>query len=179
MIFHGYRERAALIDQIQQARETLEKPLTLLQSAPVERHRLSLTLISPGGSIVGRAKLLANPTSKSRGASSQVSGSPRAWALRENFGSGEKNSFLQRTARVLPLALMPQMTVSIEKHARLSSAPGGVNDRFDEQPALLKKCLFVACVEFVPEMMQIVLHDGVGAHATIINQVTKCLRICP
>ena len=31
--------RAALIDQIQQARETLEKLLTLLQSAPVERDR--------------------------------------------------------------------------------------------------------------------------------------------
>ena len=31
--------RAALIDQIQQARETLEKLLTSLQSAPVERHR--------------------------------------------------------------------------------------------------------------------------------------------
>jgi hypothetical protein len=29
--------RAALIDQIQQARETLEKLLTLLQSAPIER----------------------------------------------------------------------------------------------------------------------------------------------
>ena len=31
--------RAALIDQIQQTRETLEKLLTLLQSAPVERDR--------------------------------------------------------------------------------------------------------------------------------------------
>ena len=31
--------RAALIDQIQHARETLEKLLTLLQSAPVERDR--------------------------------------------------------------------------------------------------------------------------------------------
>ena len=31
--------RAALIDQIQQARETLEKLLTLLQSAPLERDR--------------------------------------------------------------------------------------------------------------------------------------------
>src|SRR5258705_13836963 len=31
--------RAALIDQIQQARETLEKLLTLLQSTPVERDR--------------------------------------------------------------------------------------------------------------------------------------------
>jgi hypothetical protein len=30
---------AALIDQMQQARETLEKLLTLLQSAPVERDR--------------------------------------------------------------------------------------------------------------------------------------------
>ena len=32
-------KRAALIDQIQQARETLEKLLTLLQLAPVERDR--------------------------------------------------------------------------------------------------------------------------------------------
>jgi hypothetical protein len=31
--------RAALIDQIQQARETLEKLLTRLQSTPVERDR--------------------------------------------------------------------------------------------------------------------------------------------
>jgi hypothetical protein len=31
--------RTALIDQIQQARETLEKLLSLLQSAPVERDR--------------------------------------------------------------------------------------------------------------------------------------------
>ena len=31
--------RAALIDQIQQATETLEKLLTLLQSAPLERDR--------------------------------------------------------------------------------------------------------------------------------------------
>ena len=31
--------RAALIDQIQRARETLEKLLTLLQSTPVERDR--------------------------------------------------------------------------------------------------------------------------------------------
>jgi hypothetical protein len=31
--------RAALIDQIEQARATLEKLLTLLQSAPVERDR--------------------------------------------------------------------------------------------------------------------------------------------
>ena len=31
--------RAVLIDQIQQARETLEKLLTLLQSAPLERDR--------------------------------------------------------------------------------------------------------------------------------------------
>jgi hypothetical protein len=34
-----YVNRAALIDQIQQARETLEKLLTLLQSTPVERDR--------------------------------------------------------------------------------------------------------------------------------------------
>ena len=32
--------RAALIEQIQQARETLEKLLILLQSAPVERDRI-------------------------------------------------------------------------------------------------------------------------------------------
>ena len=38
VIFHDI-ERAALIDQIQEARETLEKLLTLLQSAPVERDR--------------------------------------------------------------------------------------------------------------------------------------------
>jgi hypothetical protein len=31
--------RAALTDQIQEARKTLEKLLTLLQSAPVERDR--------------------------------------------------------------------------------------------------------------------------------------------
>ena len=31
--------RAALVDQIKQARETLEKLLTLLQSTPVERYR--------------------------------------------------------------------------------------------------------------------------------------------
>jgi hypothetical protein len=34
-----YMNRAALIDQIEQARATLEKLLTLLQSAPVERDR--------------------------------------------------------------------------------------------------------------------------------------------
>jgi hypothetical protein len=33
------RNRGALIDQIQQARETLEKLLTLLQSTPVARDR--------------------------------------------------------------------------------------------------------------------------------------------
>jgi hypothetical protein len=39
--------RAALIDQIQQATETLEKLLTLLQSAPLERDR-SIAACSAG-----------------------------------------------------------------------------------------------------------------------------------
>ena len=39
MIFHDTVNRTAPIDQIQQARETLEKLLSLLQSAPVERDR--------------------------------------------------------------------------------------------------------------------------------------------
>ncbi len=38
--------RAALIDQIHQARETLEKLLTLLQSTPVERDRFVSHLYS-------------------------------------------------------------------------------------------------------------------------------------
>jgi hypothetical protein len=39
IVKHHDINRAALIDQIQQARETLEKLLALLQSAPVERGR--------------------------------------------------------------------------------------------------------------------------------------------
>ena len=38
-IFHDAVNRAALIDQIEEARQTLEKLLALLQSAPVERDR--------------------------------------------------------------------------------------------------------------------------------------------
>ena len=43
--------RAALIDQIQQARETLEKLLTLLQSAPLSATNFCPTSINPGESI--------------------------------------------------------------------------------------------------------------------------------
>ena len=39
VILHDTVNRTALIDRIQQARETLEKPLALLESAPVERDR--------------------------------------------------------------------------------------------------------------------------------------------
>jgi hypothetical protein len=38
-MFHDTVNRAARIEQIQEARKTLEKLLTLLQSAPVERDR--------------------------------------------------------------------------------------------------------------------------------------------
>ena len=63
LIAHKYRDitrcvnRATLIDQIQQARKTLEKLLSSLQSAPVERDRLFLISISPGGTTAERAKL--------------------------------------------------------------------------------------------------------------------------
>ena len=59
--------RAALIDQIQQARETL------LQSAPVDATDLSPTFISPGDHIGEPAKLPESPARKSSGASSQAS----------------------------------------------------------------------------------------------------------
>ena len=39
VIFHDTVNRAALIEQTQEARKTLEKLLALLQSAPVERDR--------------------------------------------------------------------------------------------------------------------------------------------
>ena len=49
--------RAALIDQIQQARETLEKLLTLFSRHPSSATDLFLTSISPGGNTGERAKL--------------------------------------------------------------------------------------------------------------------------
>lgn len=52
--------RAALVDQIQQARGTLEKLLTLLQSAPVERDRFVSHLYQSR-----RAKLQESQASKS------------------------------------------------------------------------------------------------------------------
>jgi hypothetical protein len=61
-------DRAALIDQIEQARATLEKLLTLLQSTPVERDRFVSHLINPGGSIGEHARLPESPASKSSGA---------------------------------------------------------------------------------------------------------------
>jgi hypothetical protein len=60
--------RATLIDQIQEARKTLEKLLTLLESTPVERDRFLPTSIRPGGSFGARAKLPESPASRSSGA---------------------------------------------------------------------------------------------------------------
>src|SRR5258705_2813735 len=57
--------RAALIDQIQQARETLPKLLTLLQSTPVERDRFVSHLYQSRQKFGGRAKRLGNQESKS------------------------------------------------------------------------------------------------------------------
>ena len=80
--------RTALIDQIQQARETLEKLLTLLQSAPVERDRFVSHLY--------QARREYRRTCETAGKSGkQIErcviasfGSPRAWALRANFANG-------------------------------------------------------------------------------------------
>ena len=77
--------RAALIEQIQEARKTLEKLLALLQSAPVERDRFVSHLYQPGGHTGGRAKRLASPASKSSGVSLQASGSPTAWGCKAEF----------------------------------------------------------------------------------------------
>jgi hypothetical protein len=60
----------------QQPRAKLEKLLTLLQSDPIR-----FPPIAPGGSIVGHAKVQANPASKSSGASSRRFRSPRALAF--------------------------------------------------------------------------------------------------
>jgi hypothetical protein len=79
---------AALIDQIQQARETLEKLLTSLQSAPVERDQFVAHSIRPAESIVERAKPPQNPASASfRIAESMgFKGEFRQW--RPSCGSG-------------------------------------------------------------------------------------------
>ena len=55
------------VHQIQQARETLEKLLTLLQSALVERDRFVSHLYHAQGNTGERAKLPDSPTSKSKG----------------------------------------------------------------------------------------------------------------
>ena len=63
--------RETLIELIQEARQTLEKLLTLLQSAPPERDRFVSHLFSLEGSFGGRAKLPGSPASKSSDASSR------------------------------------------------------------------------------------------------------------
>jgi hypothetical protein len=50
--------QATLIEQIQEAKKTLEKLLVLLQSGPVERDRFVSHFTSPGGTIGEPAKLL-------------------------------------------------------------------------------------------------------------------------
>jgi hypothetical protein len=64
--------RAALIDQIQQATETLEKLLTLLRSAPVERDRFVSHLYQSRRDIGEHAKQSASRARKSSGVSSVV-----------------------------------------------------------------------------------------------------------
>jgi hypothetical protein len=59
--------RTALIEQIQQARKTLEKLLTLLQSAPVERDHFVSTYIGLGRLTDERAKPPESPASRSSG----------------------------------------------------------------------------------------------------------------
>ena len=63
-----------LIDQIQQARETLEKLLALLQSTPVERDRFVSHLYHSLGESMGeRAKLRGSLVSRLSGAPSRAS----------------------------------------------------------------------------------------------------------
>jgi hypothetical protein len=65
VILHDTVNRAALIEQIEEARQTLEKLLALLQLAPVERDRFVPTSIRPGGLTGERAKLPGSQASKS------------------------------------------------------------------------------------------------------------------
>jgi hypothetical protein len=57
-------ERVALIDQIQQARGSLEKLLSLLQSAPVERDRFVSHLYQSRRAYRRTCELLANRTNR-------------------------------------------------------------------------------------------------------------------
>ena len=83
-----YRGRTVLIDQIQQTRETLEKLLTLLQSAPVERDRFVSHLY--------QARRKYRRTCETAGKSGkQIERcviasfrSRKAWASRANFAMG-------------------------------------------------------------------------------------------
>ena len=77
--------RATLIERIEEARLILEKLLTLLRSAPVERDRFLPTSISPEESIGEHAKLPESRARKSSGTSSQASGSPKAWDSKGEF----------------------------------------------------------------------------------------------
>jgi hypothetical protein len=60
----------ALVDQIEQARETLEKLPTLLQSTPVERDRFVSRLYQAWREYRRSGETSGNPASKSSAASS-------------------------------------------------------------------------------------------------------------
>jgi hypothetical protein len=89
-MFHDTVNRTILIDQIQQARETLGKLLALLQSAPVERDRFVSHLYQsrPGGRTGGPAKQPGSPACRSSGASSRPFTLPGASASKAISGSG-------------------------------------------------------------------------------------------
>jgi hypothetical protein len=112
--------RSALIDQLQQAGETLEKLPTMLQSTPVATD-LSLTSIRLDGNADEPAKLPGSPASKSRGMSSEPSGLPRAWALRANFCNGDTCCGSAMIPATFP-ALAIQYDLDLRQCLRTSSA---------------------------------------------------------
>ena len=82
--YYMIMNRAALIEQIQEARKTLEKLLTLAANQQLSSATdLFPASISPGEIIGEPVKQPGSPASKSSGAPSRHSRSPGAWALRE------------------------------------------------------------------------------------------------
>ena len=89
--FHDNEPSGSVIDQIQQARETLEKLLSLLQSAPVERDRFVSHLYQSRREYRRACETLASQASKSSGASS------RAFQIPESMGFKGHYSLIEQS----------------------------------------------------------------------------------
>jgi hypothetical protein len=78
--------RATLVDKLTEVQRIVQHLLDQLQAS--EHDKFAAHLYRPAGNTGTSANAQASQASKSSGASSQASMSPRAWALRASFGSG-------------------------------------------------------------------------------------------